>query len=175
MLKKIMYVITKNFNLFNLPLLRRVRNAAYSRYLGVKGLNVDRNVTVQPSHYNPNQSHKFGVELHLSADVLVDLSGQVIFGDRVTISEGASIHTHIHPIDGPLQDWRKNEIIFTNLTIGDDAWIGSGATILPTCTNIGTGAVIAAGAVVSKSVLAFAIVAGVPAKQIGTREAENGQ
>ncbi|NJK52359.1 MAG: hypothetical protein HC936_05170 [Leptolyngbyaceae cyanobacterium SU_3_3] len=54
------------------------------------------------------------------------------------------------------------------VVIEDYAWISSRATILPGVT-IGRGAVVAAGAVVTKSVAPFEIVGGVPAKKIGER------
>ena len=47
-------------------------------------------------------------------------------------------------------------------------WVGSNAVILPNVT-IGKGAVIGAGAVVTKDVSDFEIVGGVPAKKIGSR------
>jgi acetyltransferase-like isoleucine patch superfamily enzyme len=50
--------------------------------------------------------------------------------------------------------------------IGDDVWIGRGALVLPGVT-IGDGAVVAAGAVVTKDVPAGSVVAGVPAKVVG--------
>lgn len=56
--------------------------------------------------------------------------------------------------------------------IGNDVWIGSKATILQGVT-VGNGAIIAAGAVVTKDVPAYAIVAGVPAKVIKYRFDEN--
>jgi acetyltransferase-like isoleucine patch superfamily enzyme len=52
--------------------------------------------------------------------------------------------------------------------IGSDVWIGSGAHILQAVT-IGNGATIAAGAVVTKDVLPYSIVAGVPARAIRSR------
>lgn len=54
------------------------------------------------------------------------------------------------------------------VTIGDDCWIGAGAKILAG-VDIGKGSVVAAGAVVTKSVDAFSIVGGVPAKLIRYR------
>ena len=58
--------------------------------------------------------------------------------------------------------------IFKPIVIEDYAWIGVGATILQGVT-IGRGAVVCAGAVVTKDVPAYAVVAGVPAKTIGSR------
>lgn len=53
--------------------------------------------------------------------------------------------------------------------IGNDVWVGSRAIILPGCHKIGDGAVIGAGAVVTKDVPDFAMVAGNPAKVIKYR------
>lgn len=56
------------------------------------------------------------------------------------------------------------------VTVGNDVWIGSGATVVrKEGMTIGDGAVIGAGAVVTKSVEPYAIVAGVPARVIGRR------
>ena len=55
------------------------------------------------------------------------------------------------------------------LHIGHDVWIGDRVTILSGCQTIGNGAVIAAGAVVTRDVQAYAIVGGVPARQIRMR------
>ena len=56
--------------------------------------------------------------------------------------------------------------------IGNDVWIGNNAVILPG-VNIDNGAIIAAGAVVTKDVSPYEIVGGVPAKHLKFRFDEN--
>lgn len=58
-----------------------------------------------------------------------------------------------------------------DVTIGDHVWIAFRAIIMPGVT-IGEGAVVAAGAVVTRDVPPFVIVAGCPARQIGVRTKE---
>lgn len=55
------------------------------------------------------------------------------------------------------------------LVIGNDVWIGDRVTILASCRSIGNGAVVAAGAVLTRDVPAYTIVAGVPAKLLRLR------
>lgn len=55
-----------------------------------------------------------------------------------------------------------------NTYIEDDVWVGANATIIAG-VRIGRGAIVAAGAVVTRDVPAYAIVGGVPARVIGMR------
>jgi acetyltransferase-like isoleucine patch superfamily enzyme len=55
------------------------------------------------------------------------------------------------------------------LEISDDVWIGHNAIITPGCKSIGRGAVIGAGAVVTRDVPAYAVMAGMPAKVLRSR------
>lgn len=66
-------------------------------------------------------------------------------------------------VDTPLYDRFERDT-----KIGNDVWIGAGAHILRG-VSIGDGAVVAAGAVVTKNIEPYSIVAGVPAKPIGSR------
>lgn len=95
----------------------------------------------------------------------LDNRGGLIIGDNVSISPEVHLITAEHDIQDVKNFCGVNEPI----QIGDWAFIGSRAIILPG-VNLGKRCVVAAGAVVTKDVPDNAIVAGVPAKPIGTRE-----
>ena len=63
----------------------------------------------------------------------------------------------------------EDRLPLAKLDIADDVWIGHNATILSSVHSIGRGAVVAAGAIVTKPVPPYAIVAGNPAKIIRFR------
>lgn len=84
-------------------------------------------------------------------------------GADVSIGPEASILTLGHDPQSPGFADRGGEVV-----IGDRVWIAYRAIILPGVT-IGEGAVVAAGAVVTRDVEAYAIVAGNPAKVVGQR------
>ncbi|SKB07319.1 CatB-related O-acetyltransferase [Aeromicrobium choanae] len=63
---------------------------------------------------------------------------------------------------------RHYNVETTDTTIGNDVWIGSNS-IIQAGVTIGDGAVIGAASVVTRDVAPYSIVAGVPARQIGTR------
>lgn len=63
----------------------------------------------------------------------------------------------------------KETIKRTSFVVEDDVWIGENALILPSAERIGRGAVIAAGAVVTRPVQPYEIVGGVPATTIRFR------
>lgn len=84
-------------------------------------------------------------------------------GSNVNFSTGVWIWTGQHD-----KNSQTFETVGGPVFIDDYVWISSRTTILPNIT-IGKGAVVCAGAVVTKNVPPFAIVAGVPAKIIGAR------
>jgi acetyltransferase-like isoleucine patch superfamily enzyme len=57
----------------------------------------------------------------------------------------------------------------TRLVVGNDVWVGTNAVILPSVRRIGHGSIIAAGAVVVGDVPDFAIIAGVPGREVKKR------
>ncbi len=62
----------------------------------------------------------------------------------------------------------ENKHVIAQVKIGNDVWIGTHAVLMPGI-SVGDGAIIAAGAIVTKNVPAYAVVAGVPAAIIKYR------
>lgn len=87
----------------------------------------------------------------------------IVIGDDCSIGPDATILTLGH---------NPNDIEFAlaggDVLVGDRVFIGYRAIVMPGVT-LGEGAVVAAGAVVTKDVPPFTIVAGVPAKRVGDR------
>ncbi|WP_162903392.1 acyltransferase [Taibaiella koreensis] len=82
-------------------------------------------------------------------------------GNRVMIASHVAITTLTHDYED--ESMRFAPPVDKGIEIGDDVWIGAHAIIMPGI-HIGKGAVIGAGAVVTKDVPAHSIVAGVPAR-----------
>jgi acetyltransferase-like isoleucine patch superfamily enzyme len=101
-------------------------------------------------------------------------SGSITIGDRVLVSHSVNIFDNLtHPIKAAdrhaqvrqiMERGHPRELVLGEqpITICDDAWIGAGAFVLRGVT-LGQGAIVAAGAVVTKDVPPFSIAAGNPA------------
>lgn len=77
-------------------------------------------------------------------------------------------HISTFPFKVKLLGEKQEGVSKGDIVVDDDVWIGYGATIM-SGVHIGQGAVVAAGAVVTKDVPPYAIVGGVPAKVIKYR------
>jgi acetyltransferase-like isoleucine patch superfamily enzyme len=93
----------------------------------------------------------------------IDSRGGLRIGRRVAISRDVIILTADHIVDSLNFEGRTRQVI-----IEDYVWIGTRAMVLPG-VKIGEGAVVAAGAVVTKDVEEYTIVGGIPAKALGKR------
>lgn len=98
------------------------------------------------------------------------VQGPLTIGKYVMMGPEVIIYTKNHNISSLEQPMiRQGETEPKEVIIEDDVWIGARVIILPG-VRIGKGAVVAAGAVVTKNVEPYSIVAGVPAKIIRYRD-----
>lgn len=171
---KIFYIIVRGSSIFTLPILKKIRNKVYELKFNAQGIYVSENVIIKPSHKNDLSEIRFGKNVKIDKDVLLDYTALINIGNNVTFSESVKVYTHNHCIDD-LIDIQESKIQKEQLIIEDYVWIGANAIILPTVKRIGYGAIIAAGAVVTKEVNAYEVVGGNPAKFIKKRKLCNFQ
>ena len=107
---------------------------------------------------------KIGDNSWIDSGVLLYSVDDIKIGSNVVVSEGAFICTASHDIAS-----EAFELVTKPVEIGDAAWVGARAIVLPGA-KIGEGAVVAAGAVVTKDVEPWTVVAGNPAKFVKRRE-----
>jgi len=112
--------------------------------------------------YNPGKI-SIGKDTIIGEGVVLDGRADLKIGNHVDFATEVMVYNAEHDIESPNFTAKTAPVI-----IEDYVFIGPRATILPGVI-IGKGAIVAAGAVVTKSVEPFAIVGGVPAKVIGQR------
>lgn len=91
--------------------------------------------------------------------------GPVTIGSHVHLAQGITVTALNHRFQDCDQRIDQQGVETWAVHISDDVWIGSNAVILPG-VHIGTHSVVAAGAVVTKDVAPYTLVAGVPAREI---------
>jgi acetyltransferase-like isoleucine patch superfamily enzyme len=114
--------------------------------------------------------YQIGQQVYIGEDLIIvddlgDSSLTLSIGDRAAISPRVTFVLHTQPNESrivPYVNSHKGPI-----SVGADAWIGTGAVLLPNVV-IGEGAVVGANSVVTKSVSPYTIVGGVPAHTIRT-------
>jgi acetyltransferase-like isoleucine patch superfamily enzyme len=128
----------------------------------ITGSEIDKSVAVfTPFYINYGKHTKIGKNVFINFDcVFLDLGG-ITIEDGVLIAPKVSLLSEGHPLSPD----ERHSLVPGRIHIRKNAWIGTGATILPGVT-IGENAVVAAGAVVSKDVPANTVVGGIPAKLI---------
>lgn len=92
---------------------------------------------------------------------------QITIGDQTTVSRDAFLCCAGHDVASPIM-----ELTYVPITVGANAWIAARAIVMPG-RNIGDGAVVAAGAVVTKDVPSWTVVVGNPAKVVKRRVLED--
>jgi maltose O-acetyltransferase len=150
---------------------RMVRHTWYRRVVGV---DLARGATVQLGaqlwFYGPGHVRRTAVRIgrgsRVNQDAILDCRGGLVIGDHVSISPQAAIVTADHDRDAPNFPLRHRGVV-----IDDHVWVGMRALILPG-VRVGRGAIVAAGAVVTKDVEPGWVVAGVPARRVAQRDVD---
>lgn len=100
------------------------------------------------------------------------VTGPLTIGDDVMMGPNVMIFTQNHETSDLTRPMRLQTAPKFPVTIGDDVWIAANVIILPGL-NIGSHSILGAGAVVTKDVPEYAVVAGNPARIIKYRNEES--
>ena len=102
---------------------------------------------------------------HTRIGIHCTVIGPVCIGNNVNLAQGITVTALNHNFEDTTRKIDEQGISTKPVVIGNDVWIGANAVILPGVT-IGQHVVVAAGAVVTKDVPDYSLVAGIPAKVI---------
>lgn len=126
---------------------------------------------------HPTASIRFPKNVYLGENSHINMNcciwpgehSKIILGDNLLMGPGVSIQAANHGLsrDSVMNTQPETE---KDIVVGNDCWIGSNATILAG-VHIADGCVVAAGAVVTKSITEpYSVVGGIPAKVISVRK-----
>jgi len=128
------------------------------------GVRIGRGSSIHMGCFITGRNITIGENTVINRGVYLDGRAGVVIGNRVNISHKVLIQSLSHDPQCP-----HFNCVVKPVHIGNYAWLGARALILPG-VHIGEGAIVGAGAVVAKDVAPYAIVAGNPARPIGTRK-----
>jgi acetyltransferase-like isoleucine patch superfamily enzyme len=150
---------------------------SYLHCLSARGVRIgshtsfDRNLWLHCGGNPEDHAHGYfqiGDNSYIGCNAVMGAGGGILIGNHVRIGQCVNIHSENHNFSDATRLIKDQGVRYEGVLVEDDVWIGSKATILDGVT-LGQGAVIGAGAVVTRSVPAYAIAAGVPARVIGQR------
>lgn len=126
------------------------------------GKPVEENFALFPPFFTDcGKNITLGQDVFINSGCCFQDQGGITIGDRVLIGHKVVLATLNHE----LNPTHRSDMRPAPIVIGQDVWIGAQATVLPG-VRIGDGAIVAAGAVVTRDVLPYTVVAGVPASVI---------
>nr|WP_051973773.1 acyltransferase [Cryobacterium sp. MLB-32] len=150
---------------------RRVSGYAQANRFGARG----RNFVFDPAGTYTHGSIFVGDNVNLGVrPTLMATRAEIRIGNNVVFGPGVTVRGGNHRFDVlgefivNVGDTMKRESDDRGVQIDDDVWVGGGATILHGVV-IARGCVVGAGAVVSRSVPAYSVVAGNPARVVRGR------
>eukprot|EP00878_Enallax_costatus_P018667 GHUV01019662.1.p1 GENE.GHUV01019662.1~~GHUV01019662.1.p1 ORF type:complete len:167 (-),score=12.99 GHUV01019662.1:417-917(-) len=113
----------------------------------------------------------YGYNIHMGSGAYMNFGCTVLdackvtIGNRTLFGPNVQIYSATHPLEAHIRQGTKGPELGKPISIGDDCWIGGAVVVCPGVT-IGNGCVVGAGAVVTKDVEPYTVVAGNPAKVI---------
>jgi acetyltransferase-like isoleucine patch superfamily enzyme len=148
----------------------RIRGRA--RLIHPRGISIGAYSMVQPGAVLKSVPGRItiGDDCSVGENAILNAAVSITVGNNVMVAPSCHVTDHDHAFDDAATAIQRQGYSAAPVTIGDDCWLGAGATVLAGVT-IGSGAVVAASAVVTRDVGAGQIVAGVPARRIGDRGA----
>jgi acetyltransferase-like isoleucine patch superfamily enzyme len=117
------------------------------------------------------QALRLGDDVSLNRGFVVKDRGPCVIGDHVHFGEHVTLLTANHNFAVPEALPYDKVRLAPGITIGDSVWIGDHVIIVPG-VHVGEGAILAAGAIVTRDVPALAVVGGSPARVLKERDAE---
>ena len=137
------------------------REAIRDTWMELTGAAVDEAFHLIPPLYSDHGLNiRVGRNVFINQACMLNDIGGIEIGDDVMIGPRVSLLTTGHPLD---PGRRRRQIVAAPIAIERNVWLGAGATVLQGVT-VGSDAVVAAGAIVTRDVPPRTLVAGVPAQ-----------
>jgi acetyltransferase-like isoleucine patch superfamily enzyme len=145
------------------------REAIRQAWIELTGTGVDEAFDLIPPLYcDHGLNIRVGRNVFINQACMLNDIGGIEIGDDVMISPRVSLLTAGHPLE---PGRRRRQIVAAPIAIERNVWLGAGATVLQGVT-IGSDAVVAAGAILTRDVPPRTLVAGVPARVLREIDAE---
>jgi acetyltransferase-like isoleucine patch superfamily enzyme len=132
------------------------------------GARIDRGVRILAA----NQSRvEIGAGARIGLYSVLNGGDSIRIGRKCLVSGFVYLQTSMHEHRAPGAPIQSQGFRHAPIALGDDVWLGAHVVVLPGA-SIGAGAVVGSNAVVTRPVDAFSVVAGIPARPIGSRTEE---
>jgi acetyltransferase-like isoleucine patch superfamily enzyme len=154
-----------------------IEDGAELQGLSVEGLRfgdqvtIGRDAQIRPSGYygrNRGVGLSVGDNSSIGPQAFIGCSGGITIGTSVLMGPAVIILSEEHNFEDAQRTIKAQGVRVAPTCIEDDVWLGARSVVLGG-TRVSHGAIVAAGAVVARDVPSGAIVAGVPARQVGER------
>jgi maltose O-acetyltransferase len=131
-----------------------------NRLLAKTGASTESHVVIRPPFYFERGNLELGQGAFINSGCVFLDEATIRIGRMAMLGPQVRLCTTSHDIN---PQRRKDNDYIAPITVGDNAWIGAGAVVLPG-VSIGHNSVVAANSVVTQDVLPNALYAGSPAK-----------